>query len=255
MIQYLGIWKSFDVPVLRGVDLRVASGETLALVGPSGTGKSVLLKTTIGLLAPDRGDIRIDGVSVVFGGARALAAVRRRVGYVFQSAALFDSATVYENVASGIPEAELKRLDRRTVANRVADALEHVNLPVLQVARQRPAELSGGMRKRVGIARAFIARPQIILWDEPVTGLDPVNAAHVHRLIQDLGQEIGATSVVVTHDVEGALAICDRIALLEGGRIRFAGTPSAFRDSADMLVRSFLQRELDASPALAATGD
>ncbi len=153
MVDYVGIWKAFDVPVLRGVDLSVEDGETLAIVGPSGAGKSVLLKTTIGLLMPDRGDVRVDGVSVSFGDRSALQSVRRRVGYVFQNGALFDSATVYENVEIGIPEAELKRLDRRAAARRVADALEHVNLPFLQVARHLPAELSGGMRKRVGIAR------------------------------------------------------------------------------------------------------
>ncbi|MBX6362874.1 MAG: ATP-binding cassette domain-containing protein [Gemmatimonadetes bacterium] len=242
MVEYIDIHKTFDVPVLRGVTLTVNTGETLSIVGPSGTGKSVLLKTTLGLITPDRGDVRIDGESVFFGGPKVLREIRRKVGYVFQNAALFDSMTVYENVAQGIGEEELKSLSRREVAHRVADALEHVNLSPAVVMGKLPSELSGGMRKRVGLARAFVGRPQIILYDEPVTGLDPVNSALVHRLIERLDDELGATSIVVTHDVEGALAISDRLALLEGGKIRFVGTPDEFRRTDDPLVRSFLDR-------------
>src|SRR5512138_1270380 len=144
MVEFIDIWKAFDVPVLKGVDLTVQTGETLSIVGPSGTGKSVLLKTTLGLITPDRGDVRIDGHSVFFGGARELRALRRKVGYVFQNAALFDSGTVYENVAAGIGERELALLERREVVRRVADALEHVNLEPVQVMNKLPAELSGG---------------------------------------------------------------------------------------------------------------
>lgn len=249
MVEYIDIWKAFDVPVLRGVNLTVRSGETLSIVGPSGTGKSVLLKTTLGLIVPDQGDVRIDGKSVFFGGARDLRSIRRQVGYVFQNAALFDSMTVYENVAAGLGEREAAELGRREVIRRVVDALEHVNLDPPIVMNKLPAELSGGMRKRVGLARAFVGRPQILLYDEPVTGLDPVNTALVHRLIESLDHELGATSIVVTHDVEGALPISDRVALLEGGTVRFVGTPDEFRSTTDPLVRAFLDRAAAARAA------
>jgi phospholipid/cholesterol/gamma-HCH transport system ATP-binding protein len=242
MIEYRGVWKSFDLPVLRGVDLAVARGETLAVVGPSGTGKSVLLKTTIGLVAPDHGDVRVGGESVFRGGRGALARIRRKVAYVFQNAALFDSMTVFDNVAQGLPDDELRRVPRLELSRRVADALEHVNLDPRAVAGKLPSELSGGMRKRVGLARAIIGKPEIVLYDEPVTGLDPVTADAVHRLIHRLDRELGATSVIVTHDVEGALGIADRVAMLEGGRIRFFGTPAEFRDSEDPLVHSYIHR-------------
>lgn len=244
MIEYRRIYKSFDHPVLAGVDLTVETGETLSIVGPSGTGKSVLLKTTIGLIVPDRGDVVLDGESVYFSGRGTLERIRRKVGYVFQNAALFDSMTVFDNVAQGLPEQELRTLSRREVVRRVGEALEHVNLDPAAVLGKLPAELSGGMRKRVGLARAIVGRPEILLYDEPVTGLDPVNSAIVHRLIARLAEELGVTSVVVTHEIEGALAISDRVALLERGRIRFIGTPSEFRESDDPMVRAFLDRDV-----------
>jgi phospholipid/cholesterol/gamma-HCH transport system ATP-binding protein len=243
VIEYRQIHKRFDLPVLAGVDLRVRTGEMFALFGPSGTGKSVLLKTTIGLVTPDRGDVRIDGESVYFGGKGSLARARRHVGYVFQHAALFDSLTVYENVAMGIPEEVLRRLDRLTTSRRVWQALEHVNLVPDEVLDKLPAELSGGMKKRVGIARAIVGRPRILLWDEPTTGLDPINTAAIERLISSLSAELDVTSLVVTHDVEGGLLICDRVALLDRGRLRFCGTPDEFRASADPVVRAFESRD------------
>ncbi|MGD8281951.1 MAG: ATP-binding cassette domain-containing protein, partial [Gemmatimonadota bacterium] len=151
MIQYRSIYKAFDTPVLKGVNLTVETGEMFALFGPSGTGKSVLLKTTIGLINPDRGDVEIDDVSVFHGDQRTLEAVRRKTGYVFQYAALFDSLNVYDNVAIGLPEDELARLPRSEVARRVWDAIEIVNLDPAEVLEKKPAELSGGMKKRVGI--------------------------------------------------------------------------------------------------------
>lgn len=240
MVEYRGLYKTFDQPVLAGVDLVVEQGETLAVLGPSGTGKSVLLKTTIGLITPDRGDVRIDGQSVFFGDKRTLERIRRKVGYVFQNAALFDSMTVYENVAQGLPERELRALGRRELVRRVGEALEHVNLDPRVVLSKLPSELSGGMRKRVGLARAIVGRPEILLYDEPVTGLDPMNGATVHRLIAQLGEELGVTSIVVTHEIEGALAIADRVVLLDRGRIRFDGAPSDFRESEEPLARAFL---------------
>jgi phospholipid/cholesterol/gamma-HCH transport system ATP-binding protein len=250
MIEYVDVHKAFDVPVLAGVDLQVETGEILAIVGPSGTGKSVLLKTTIGLIVPDRGDVRINGESVYAGGRAKLQEVRQKVGYVFQYAALFDSMNVFENVSFGLGDEETKAIGRREVLRRVVEALDSVNLDPEQVLPKLPAELSGGMRKRVGLARAIIRRPDTLLYDEPVTGLDPVNTAAIDQLIVDIARRKGVTSVVVTHDVEGALAFADRIALLHSGKLQFLGTPQAFRNSPNPLVRAFADRE--AAAALAA---
>ncbi len=242
MIEYRDVWKAFDAPVLQGVHLTVEQGEMLGIFGPSGTGKSVLLKTTIGLIVLDHGDVLIEGESVYVGGRDALRSIRRKVGYVFQNAALFDSVTVYENVEMGIPEDELKRLSRREITRRVWEALDLVNLRPDEVLSKLPAQLSGGMKKRVGIARAIVGRPRILLWDEPTTGLDPVNTAAVEILIKRLSNELEVTSVIVTHDVEGGLAMCDRVSMLEGGRLRFLGTPAEFRSSPDPVVQAFVDR-------------
>ncbi len=243
MVEYENVYKAFDAPVLSGVDLTVQTGETMAIVGRSGTGKSVLLKTTIGLIVPDRGDVRVDGESVFTGGGGTLDRIRRKVGYVFQNAALFDSMTVYENVSQGLPEAELRTLSRRQILARVAEAVEHVNLEPRMVLAKLPSELSGGMRKRVGVARAVVGRPEILLYDEPVTGLDPVNSAVIHNLIEALADDLGITSIIVTHELEGALAISDHVAMLDEGKITFVGTPEEFRNSTVPLVRAFLERE------------
>jgi phospholipid/cholesterol/gamma-HCH transport system ATP-binding protein len=243
MVEYDNVYKAYDAPVLTGVDLRVEAGETMSIVGHSGTGKSVLLKTTIGLITPDHGDVRIAGTSVFRSDRRTMEKLRRRAGYVFQNAALFDSMTVFENVSQGIPEEQLRELGFRAALKRVAEALEMVNLEPRAVLSKIPAELSGGMRKRVGVARAIVGRPEILLYDEPVTGLDPVNATVIHQLIERLGRELGVTSIVVTHDIEGALPISDHVAMLDRGRIRFVGTPEEFRSSDDALVRAFLERD------------
>lgn len=242
MIRYQQIHKAFDEPVLSGVDLVVHEGEMFGLFGPSGTGKSVLLKTTIGLITPDRGDVLLDGESVFHGHAEALDRVRRRVGYVFQHAALFDSLNVFENVCMGIPEDELRSLPRREACRRAWRALEIVNLEPRHVLGKLPAELSGGMKKRVGIARAIVGEPEILLWDEPTTGLDPVNTAAVERLIDRLSSELEVTSMIVTHDIEGGLLMCDRVAMLTAGTLRFCGTPDEFRQSQDPVVRAFVDR-------------
>jgi phospholipid/cholesterol/gamma-HCH transport system ATP-binding protein len=255
VIDYVGVHKAYDRPVLRGIDLHVEAGETLAVVGRSGVGKSVLLRLTVGLAAPDAGDVRVAGRSVSGAGARELAAIRRRIGYVFQGGALFDSMTVLDNVASGLPDDVLAGLSPGEVARRVAGTLERVNLGS-DVAAQRPAELSGGMRKRVALARALIARPRILLFDEPVTGLDPVTEAAIHALIRDVSADAAVTAVLVTHHVEGALRVADRVALLEAGVIGFTGAPDAFRQSADPLIRGFLDPYAAASlaPSLEGTG-
>jgi len=242
VIRYRKTHKAFKKPVLSGVDLDIHEGEMFALFGPSGTGKSVLLKTTIGLIVPDRGDVEVTGGSVYFGGRAALEAVRKQVGYVFQHAALFDSLNVHQNVGMGLPADRLRRLSRASVARAVWTALELVNLEPGVVLPLLPSELSGGMKKRVGIARAIVGRPRILLWDEPTTGLDPVNTAAVERLIRRLSRELRVTSVLVTHDVEGALWMCDRVAMLEGGRIRFCGTPDRFRSCSDPVVSAFVDR-------------
>jgi phospholipid/cholesterol/gamma-HCH transport system ATP-binding protein len=250
MIEYIDLHKTFDVPVLAGLTLRVAKGERLSIVGPSGTGKSVLLKTTLGLITPDRGDVRIGGQSVFAAKPGELRALRRKVGYVFQNAALFDSLTVYENVAQGLPDDEQRELGERAVVDKVLAALREVNLEPERVFHKLPSQLSGGMRKRVGLARALIGEPEVVLYDEPVTGLDPVNSAAVERLIVEIAEHTGAASLVVTHDIEGALAISHRIALLEHGRLRFVGTPDEFRRSEDPLVRAFAYREAAAEAAV-----
>ena len=252
MIHYEGLHKAFAAPVLSGVDLEVRAGEMFGLFGPSGTGKSVLLKTTVGLISLDQGDVNVDGDSVYMGGREALARIRRKVGYVFQHAALFDSLTVYGNVEMGVPEDVLRSLPRLEVSRRIWEALELVNLDPGAILGALPEELSGGMKKRVGIARAVVSKPRILLWDEPTTGLDPVNTAAVERLIMGLSQELDVTSLIVTHDVEGALHMCDRVAMLEGGRLRFCGLPDAFRASKEPVVRAFLDRKAALDQARAA---
>ena len=250
MIEYRDVWKAFDQPVLAGVDLTVQTGETISLVGPSGTGKSVLLKTTIGLIVPDRGDVLVDGESVVQTTRDALHRIRRKVGYVFQYAALFDSMNVYDNVCQGLRDDDLRSLGKTEVLRRVCASLEDVNLDPAVVLAKLPSELSGGMRKRVGLARALVGRPEVILYDEPVTGLDPVNSATVDQLIVEIAGKMKVTSIVVTHDIVGSLEISDRVALLDHGKLRFVGTPAEFKASVDPLVRAFADRTAAAAAAL-----
>jgi phospholipid/cholesterol/gamma-HCH transport system ATP-binding protein len=249
VIEYRNIHKTFDVPVLAGVTLQVARGEILAILGPSGTGKSVLLKTTIGLIEPDVGDVLIEGQSIVRASRAEKQLIRRKAGYVFQNAALFDSMTVYENVAQGLSDEVQKQIGKREVLQRVTGSLEAVNLVPAQVLNKMPADLSGGMRKRVGLARAIVGEPRILLYDEPVTGLDPVNAAAVDQLIESIADRLNVTSLVVTHDIPGALDIADRVALLEGGKLRFVGTPDEFNNSEEPIVQAFADREAAASAA------
>jgi phospholipid/cholesterol/gamma-HCH transport system ATP-binding protein len=241
MIEFAGVWKSFgSETVLSGVDLVVREGETLVLLGPSGTGKSVLLKHAIGLLRPDRGDVRVDGVSIPGAGRAEMRRVRKKVGYVFQHAALFDSMTVLENLALAIyDEDEVRPLSE--ARDEAMTLLRQVNLEPT-VLDQYPAELSGGMRKRVGVARAIATRPRYVLYDEPTTGLDPVNADIIDGLIMELAGELGVTSIVVTHDLESAFQVGDRVALLTEGTLRAAGTPQEILESDDPVVRRFMHR-------------
>jgi phospholipid/cholesterol/gamma-HCH transport system ATP-binding protein len=241
MIEFRDLHKRFGAQeVLRGVDLSVEEGETLALLGPSGTGKSVLIKHAIGLLKPDRGDVVVDGISIANASERDLRAVRRRIGYVFQNAALFDSLTVAENLWLAQTD---EREDRRVEDCReeAEELLERVNLSRSVMAKY-PSELSGGMRKRVGVARAIAHKPRYLLWDEPTTGLDPVNADNIDELIMELARQLGVTSIVVTHDLDTAFEVGDRIALLYEGRVRTCQRPADILNNDDPVVRRFVRR-------------
>ncbi len=240
--------------VLDDVSIDVEEGAAYCLLGRSGTGKSVTLRLIIGLVLPDSGQVHVDDQDLTGLPPRQLSEVRKRMGFLFQSAALFDSMTVYENVSYGISDAMAKQIGRQEVLRRVVEALEDVNLNPRQVMGKLPAELSGGMRKRVGLARAIVGHPEILLYDEPVTGLDPVNTAAVDQLITEIATRKKVTSVVVTHDIEGALRFSQRVALLEGGLLRFLGTPAEFRTSTEPLVRAFYDRDAAAAAARDLTG-
>ena len=242
MIVLRDVHKRFGSQVvLDGVDLDVQEGETLALLGPSGTGKSVLLKHIIGLIRPDSGIVVVDDQDVGKLRRKELAALRSRIGYVFQNGALFDSMSVFENVRLGITDEEKFR-DEDYARERVAGCLKLVNLAP-EVLVKYPAELSGGMRKRVGIARAIAGSPKYLLYDEPTSGLDPVNADVIDSLVKRLDNELGVTSVMVTHDVRGAFRTADRLALLTGGRIVQQGTQEEFLKSNNPKVQEFLERD------------
>jgi phospholipid/cholesterol/gamma-HCH transport system ATP-binding protein len=227
--------------VLDGVDLDVQEGETLALLGPSGTGKSVLLKHIIGLIRPDSGTVIVDDQDVGKLKRKELAKLRSRIGYVFQNGALFDSMDVFENVRLGITDGEKYR-DEDYARQRVTECLKLVNLAP-EVMAKFPAELSGGMRKRVGIARAIAGSPKYLLYDEPTSGLDPVNADVIDGLVKRLDNELGVTSVMVTHDVRGAFRTADRLALLTGGKIVQQGSQEEFLKSRNPKVQEFLERD------------
>ena len=242
MIVLRDVHKRFGSQVvLDGVDLDVQEGETLALLGPSGTGKSVLLKHIIGLIRPDSGTVVVDDQDVGKLKRKELAALRSRIGYVFQNGALFDSMDVFENVRLGITDGEKYR-DEEYARQRVTECLKLVNLAP-DVMSKFPAELSGGMRKRVGIARAIAGSPKYLLYDEPTSGLDPVNADVIDGLVKRLDNELGVTSVMVTHDVRGAFRTADRLALLTGGKIVQQGSQEEFLKSRDPKVQEFLERD------------
>lgn len=222
--------------ILRGIDLEVAKGETLVIIGRSGGGKSVLLKHIIGLMKPDIGEIWIDGQNIVGMKERALASIRQKVGILFQGGALFDSMTVEENIAFPLKEAGVR--DRGILRSKVDEMLE-----VMEMEGEHdkmPVSLSGGMKKRVGLARAIIRRPSCVLYDEPTSGLDPVVADSINRLIRRLQQRFGMTSIVVSHDMKSAMDVGDRIAYLHEGRIYFHGTPAELSQSTDPLIYDFL---------------
>jgi phospholipid/cholesterol/gamma-HCH transport system ATP-binding protein len=242
MIQLKNVHKRFGKQiVLDGVDFEVREGETVALLGPSGTGKSVLLKHIIGLIHPDTGTIIVDDKDVVHLKRQELAELRSHIGYVFQNGALFDSDDVFENVRLGITDDKQYR-DLDYARSRVAECIKLVNLPP-DTMDKFPAQLSGGMRKRVGIARAIAGRPKYLLYDEPTSGLDPVNADVIDELVRTLAETLGVTGVMVTHDVRGAFRTANRLALLTGGKIVQQGTPKEFLASKDPRVQEFLERD------------
>lgn len=236
-IQIRGLHKSFDSQkVLQGIDLDISRGETLVLVGPSGEGKSVLLKHIIGLLYPDAGSIQFDGTSLCGLTERQLAPLRRRIGYLFQNAALFDSLTVEQNVAFPLIEAGIK--NPVELQSRVQEALEVVELDAHK--DKMPINLSGGMRKRVGIARAIVGRPEIILYDEPTAGLDPIVTDVIDHLIKRLQKRYHVTSVVITHDIASVFKIADRVVILKNGVVYFNGSPDQLRHSPDTFIQDFI---------------
>jgi phospholipid/cholesterol/gamma-HCH transport system ATP-binding protein len=250
MIELHGLRKQFGKQVvLDRVDFEVREGETVALLGPSGTGKSVLLKHIIGLIKPDQGTVLVDGKDVSKLNRKDLSELRSRIGYVFQNGALFDSMNVFENVRLGITD-EAKYADLDYCRERIGECIRLVNLAP-ETIEKYPAQLSGGMRKRVGIARAIAGAPKYLLYDEPTSGLDPVNADIIDSLVQRLDDELGVTSVMVTHDVRGAFRVADRLALLSEGVVVMQGTPKEFLASTNPKVREFLERDFD-NPSFAA---
>lgn len=237
MIAFRGVEKAFGANrVLKGFTLTVREGETVVIVGGSGTGKSVALKHVVGLLEPDAGEVEVDGRIVHRLRRRELTELRSHIGYVFQFAALFDSMTVEENVAFGL----LRRgLGEEEIRERVAEGLRLVDLP--DAGPLMPAELSGGMRKRVGLARAIALRPKYLLYDEPTTGLDPVTSAVIDELMVRTREALGVTSIVITHDMRSAYRVGDRIAMLYDGRIRQEGTVAEIQQTTDPVVRQFIE--------------
>ena len=238
MIKLIDVHKSFGAKrVLEGFNLEISEGETMALIGYSGTGKSVAIKHIVGLLEPDRGEVWVDGREVPKLPRKELYELRSHIGYVFQFAALFDSFSIGENIAMGLRKQGVLRPDE--IETRVRESLALVELP--GVENKFPAELSGGMRKRVGIARAVALRPKYMLYDEPTTGLDPVTSATIDELMIRMREALGVTSVVITHDMRSAYAVASRIAMLYEGRVRQVGTVEEIKNTRDPVVRQFIE--------------
>ncbi len=223
--------------VLRGIDLEVVEGETLSLIGCSGSGKSVLLKHIVGLITPDRGEVLVDDKNVNQLDVEELNVLRRDVGYVFQFAALFDSMSIADNVAMGLRR--VPGLYEEEIVARVRECLALVDLD--NVEERYPSELSGGMVKRVGLARAIATRPKYLLYDEPTTGLDPATATVIDRLLIRMKEDLGVTGIVITHDMQSAFRISDRIAMLHEGRLRVIGTVREIQESDDLFLRAFIE--------------
>jgi len=240
MISIHDLHKSFGtLKVLDGIDLDIADGQSVVILGRSGAGKSVILKHIIGLIRPDRGSVKVDGVEVTTLSYGDLAGLRRRFGMLFQGAALFDSMNVGENV--GLALREHTKKSEEEIRSIIAEKLGLVGLAGIE--DKKPSELSGGMRKRVGLARAIAMDPAYILYDEPTTGLDPITAQQINVLIRDLQEALKITSIVVTHDMKSAYCVGDRLCLLNEGRILFDGSPGEIERSADPIVQQFIHGE------------
>ncbi len=239
MIEVIDLHKSFDGNnVLRGIDLTVETGTTYVILGSSGSGKTVLMKHVIGLLRPDRGSVRVDGVEISTLEGRELTEARRQFGMVFQGAALFDSMTVFDNVAFPLKE-KRRGIEHEELRSRVVEKLRVVDLGE-EVLDLWPAQLSGGMKKRVALARALVAEPKVVLYDEPTTGLDPITTDYVDDMIVTTKERLGVTSMVISHDIASAFKVADKLAVLYDGLIAAQGTPAEVRASEHPFVRKFL---------------
>jgi len=242
MIEVIDLHKSFDgQEVLRGVNLKVERGQTLALIGGSGKGKSVLLKHIIGLMKPDRGKVLIDNQDISRLKGKALKRLKERFGIVFQGGALFDSLTVYENVA--FPLREKTRLKESQIREIVFNELAQVGL--LGAENKYPAEISGGMKKRVALARCLVMNPEIVLFDEPTTGLDPLIGKAIHKLIESCQRRLNFTAIIVTHEIPAIFSLVDRVAMLYNGIIIAEGTPEEIQSSQDPVVHQFIHGEME----------
>ncbi len=241
MIQVNDLWKSFgDNAVLKGITLSIPKGTTFVVLGGSGSGKTVLMKHVIGLFKPDRGSVFVNGVEISKLEGKALTEARQVFGMVFQGAALFDSMTVFDNVAFPLTEkASRARKSPEEIRARVVEKLKVVDLGE-EVLQRWPSELSGGMRKRVALARALVSDPQVVLYDEPTTGLDPITTDYVDGMILNAKKRLGITSMVISHDIASAFKVADRLAVLYDGHLAAEGTPEEVRRSTDPFVRRFL---------------
>ncbi|NLH59838.1 MAG: ABC transporter ATP-binding protein [Ignavibacteriales bacterium] len=240
MIEIKNLFKKFgDKQVLTGVNLTIPKGETIVIVGRSGCGKSVLLKLIVGLLSPDNGQILVEGNLINELGNRDLYSIRRKFGFLFQGAALFDSMTVGENISLPLVETG-DNYDEKLINREVEEMLDLVGLPGIQSLK--PSELSGGMKKRVGLARALISKPQYILYDEPTTGLDPIMSDSIDRLIHELNSKLKVTSIVVTHDMFSVKNVADKVAMMHEGKIYFVGKPDELLNSSDNVIYDFIKR-------------
>jgi len=239
LIEIKNIYKSFDAKeVLKGINLEIPDGQTTVIIGRSGCGKSVLLKQIIGLMKPDKGEIFIEGKDIVKMDQKEIYKIRSKFGFLFQGSALFDSLDVEENVGLALKENTKKSYSE--IAKVVAEKLELVGLPGTQ--RMKTADLSGGMKKRVALARALATNPEYILYDEPTTGLDPVMGDAIDDLIRELAEKLSVTSIVVTHDIFSVYDVADQVAMMNEGKIYFHGTPKELVETKDKIIRTFLYR-------------
>ncbi len=240
MIEIQDLHKRFDDnQVLRGVDLKINQGETLAIIGSSGCGKSVLLKHIVGLLYPDKGCVCIEGENLNDLSKNELYEIRKQFGFLFQGSALFDSMTIEENIWLSLVENDYK-LNQSEIEKIVSNKLELVGLPGIQ--KKKPSELSGGMKKRVGLARALVSDPKYILYDEPTTGLDPIMSDSIDNLINHLNEQLNVTSIVVTHDMFSVKNVADKVSMMHDGKIYFSGTYDEILSSNDKTIQEFISR-------------